>query len=219
MVNFFYLDDYDAVAAENTERSGGTAVLAEAMYPVGDVAEGEGGKSTSRLTEELDLVQEHANGTASSSGSAILSTHAKMYSLGSKYNIPSLQAVALNKFENAAKSHLDKDDFAAATRVAFGTTPDTDNDLRALLMGVILDNMYELLRHAEFVNAINDIDGLVLELLKYQTAKRFAKRIAYRVCGTSMAKTCAGSSKRNAHSFVSCDCDSDSYCGRCPNPW
>lgn len=218
MIDFLYLDDYEPVVVPSTKdcdlkaadptENGSRGQDVEEDNPPGDAS-------------EKHLPPACAYDIAGSSGNGLLLMHAKMYALGSKYDISPLQAAALEKFEKVAKHDLDKDDLAAAIGIVFGSTPESDTGLRSLLMQVLLDNLHNLLNHAIFVNSIDNTDGLVLQLLKEQTYRRFTKRIACRVCGTSKARPCNGSSSRNRHSYVTCDCDEDNdgCCGSCSRHW
>ena len=151
-------------------------------------------------------------------GGGVLTMHSKMYVLGLKYHIPSLQTTSLSKFDAAAKQDWETDDLATAIPIVFGNTPESDTLLQNLLIQVILKHLYKLLGNQTFTNTINQIEGLLMELLRRKTLLHYNK-IACSICGGSIARTCAGSSKRNPHSFVSCDCDGRTYCATCPRPW
>ena len=141
----------------------------------------------------------------------LLAIHSRLYGLGSKYDIAPLLAAALKRFQSAAKHGVDKEDLALAIRITFGSTSKTDRGLRDLVMQVIFDNICDLLEYESFVNAIKNINGLMLKILKYQTYKRFVKKIACRI-------SCAASSNRNRHSFVSCDFNYETCCDNCHKP-
>ena len=115
----------------------------------------------------------------------LLAIHSRLYGLGSKYDIAPLLAAALKRFQSAAKHGVDKEDLALAIRITFGSTSKTDRGLRDLVMQVIFDNICDLLEYESFVNAIKNLNGLMLKIVKYQTYKRFVKKIACRICGTS----------------------------------
>ncbi len=151
-------------------------------------------------------------------GGGVLTMHSKMYVLGLKYHIPSLQTMSLSKFDAAAKQDWETDDLAEAIPIVFGNTPDSDTLLRNHLIQVILKHLHKLVGDQAFANAINQVEGLLMELLREKTLLHY-NRIACSICGGSKARTCAGSSNRNRHSFVSCDCDRREYCVTCPRRW
>ncbi|KAI7153323.1 hypothetical protein KC349_g8457 [Hortaea werneckii] len=70
--------------------------------------------------------------------------HAKVYALGSKYQIPSLQSASLKKFEEAANLAWDTDEFVHAVHLVHSTTPDSDKGLRNITASVILEHDDEL---------------------------------------------------------------------------
>ena len=148
-------------------------------------------------------------------GGGVLTMHSKMYVMGLKYHIPSLQKTSLSKFDAAAKQDWETDDLSTAIPIVFGNTPESDTLLRNLLIQVILKHLYKLLDDQAFANAINQVEGLLMDLLREKTFLHYNK-IACSICGGSEARTCAGSSNRNSHSFVSCDCDGRTYCATCP---
>lgn len=154
----------------------------------------------------------------SSLGGGVLTMHSKMYVLGLKYHIPSLQTTSVSKFDAAAKQYWETDDLATALPIVFGSTPESDTLLRNLLIQIILKHLHKLLRDQAFANAINQVEGLLMKLLREKILLHHNK-IACSICGRSKARICARSSNRNPHSFVSCDCDSREYCATCPRPW
>lgn len=147
--------------------------------------------------------------------------HSKTYPVRSKYNVPPLQAAALKKSGGVAKHSLERKDIAKAIPVILGSTPESDTALRSLAMRVLLHDLHQPLNQVEFIDYIEDTEGLVLKLLKKQMYGKFTKSIACRVCGTSKARRCNGSLNRNPRSYVACDCDEeiDGYCGSCSKHW
>ncbi|KAI7505191.1 hypothetical protein KC347_g8081 [Hortaea werneckii] len=70
--------------------------------------------------------------------------HAKVYALGSKYQIPSLQSTSLKKFEAAVALAWDSEEFVHAVHLVHTTTPDADKSLRDVTARVILEHDEEL---------------------------------------------------------------------------
>ena len=75
--------------------------------------------------------------------------------------------------------------------IVFGNTPESDTLLRNLLIQVILKHLFKLLGDQAFANAINQVEGLLMELLREETLLHYYK-IACSICGGSKARTCAG---------------------------
>ena len=144
-----------------------------------------------------------------------LAKHSLMYVLGLKYDFRRLQTAALSKFEATAKVKWTNENLTSVLPIVFGSRPESDEGLRKSLMNVILNNLPDLLGDPVFEKAIEGIDGLTLELLKKQTLARSEKKIACKACGTSKAQTCAASSRKNPHAFVTCDCKYTPYCSDC----
>ena len=168
------------------------------------VASSSGGPQDRTENSVDDILHSAVRQTNEVFGIGPLTMHSKMYALGSKYGIPNLQALASSKFESSAKGRLGTDDLATAIPVVFGNTTESDDGLRSLLERVLLKNL-------PFENVIQNIDGLLLNLLKQQTQTR-GNKIACSMCGTSTAKACAG---RNKYYFMTFDCESRTYCGNC----
>ena len=151
-------------------------------------------------------------------GGGVLTMHCKMYVLGLKYHIPSLQTTSLSKFDAAAKQDWETDDLATDILIVLVNTPDSYTLPRNLVIQVILKHLHKLLGDQAFANAINQVEGLLMKLLWEKTLLHYNK-IACSICGGSKARTCAGSSNRSRHSFVSRNCDSRECCATCTKSW
>ncbi|KAI7265124.1 hypothetical protein KC345_g8569 [Hortaea werneckii] len=66
--------------------------------------------------------------------------HAKVYALGGKYQIPSLQSTSLKKFEEAAVLAWDSEEFVHAVHLVYSTTPDSDKGLRGITARLTLEH-------------------------------------------------------------------------------
>ncbi|KAM3424141.1 hypothetical protein BST61_g11314 [Cercospora zeina] len=85
--------------------------------------------------------------------------HAKVYSAGCKYNIPTLKMAAVDKFRTAAKLHWELDVFCEAVRIVFTTTPNSDNELREVVATIICS-------HNTILGASTEIDEANSRLAK-----------------------------------------------------
>ncbi|KAI7376996.1 hypothetical protein KC336_g19652, partial [Hortaea werneckii] len=97
--------------------------------------------------------------------------HAKVYALGCKYQIPSLQSTSVKKFEEAATLAWATDEFVHAVHLIYSTTPDSDTALREVAARVILEHDDELCNKPAMEAVIRSFDGLAYNLFKKQ-AKR-----------------------------------------------
>jgi len=95
-----------------------------------------------------------------------LLTHAKVYSLGEKYLIDGLKALALQKFETAAEKHWQKDDFLNAAREAYTSTIETDRGLKDAVTAAIYAHS-DLLGQEEVQNVFRELNTLAYDLLMY----------------------------------------------------
>ena len=107
------------------------------------------------------------------SGDCNVLMHAKMYTLGSKYMIESLKAIALQKFTEAVKYAWNHPDFIVAVRVVYTTTPHSDKGLREVALRTLLDHSAILSRKDDLEACICSMDGLAYEMFRI-VVKRFA---------------------------------------------
>ncbi|KAI7103774.1 hypothetical protein KC340_g7823 [Hortaea werneckii] len=159
-----------------------------------------------------------------STGDAGAIMHAKVYALGSKYQIPSLQSASLKKFEEAANLVWATDEFVHAVHLVHSTTPDSDKGLRDITARVILEHDNELCNKPAMEAVIKSFDGLAYNLMKEQTKRpKKTKGPKCLTCGNVRVQVC-GSNRRYQNycgrSFVCCDCyDKDQnggyYCPEC----
>ncbi|KAI7237999.1 hypothetical protein KC330_g2867 [Hortaea werneckii] len=91
---------------------------------------------------------------------------AKVYALGSKYQIPSLQSASLKKFEKAANLAWDTDRFVHAVHLVHSTTTDSDKGLRDITAHVIMEHDDELCNKPAMEAVIRNFDGLAYSLMK-----------------------------------------------------
>ncbi|KAF2768374.1 hypothetical protein EJ03DRAFT_274372, partial [Teratosphaeria nubilosa] len=91
--------------------------------------------------------------------------HAKMYVLGSKYSIPSLQAVELGKSSEAASYNWRADDFVTTTGLVYTSTQEQDKSLRDIVAKIIIKFMPEM------DSKVRSISGLAYDLLALQSAE------------------------------------------------
>lgn len=96
--------------------------------------------SLSSRHHELDIA---ANEPPSRQEAAVL--HAEMYALGEKYLIPDLKAYAKKEFGKSFAS-LPRTQLRLIVCAVYTLTPDTDRDLRDLVVGFAAENIVSLLQ-------------------------------------------------------------------------
>ncbi|RMY31081.1 hypothetical protein D0866_07544 [Hortaea werneckii] len=156
------------------------------------------------------------------SGDAGAIMHAKVYALGSKYQIPSLQNASLKKFEEAAVVAWATDEFVHAVHLVHSTTPDSDKGLRDITARVILEHDDELCNKPAMEAVIRNFDGLAYNLMKEQTKRpKKTEGPTCLTCGKVRVQACSGYHDYYcSRNFVCCDCyDKDKnggyYCPEC----
>lgn len=76
-----------------------------------------------------------------------LTTHAKVYALGEKYDIKGLKTVALEKFKKEANVHWDSDDFITAIEEVYTSTVANDRGMRNAVVEAIYEHhVYALIK-------------------------------------------------------------------------
>lgn len=99
-----------------------------------------------------------------------LLTHAKVYSVGEKYLIGGLKALALQKFEAAAKKPGKTNDLLNAAREAYTFTIETDRGLRDAVIAAFYAHS-DLLKQEEVQDLFRDLNMLAFDLLMYVKGK------------------------------------------------
>ncbi|KAK5170565.1 uncharacterized protein LTR77_005153 [Saxophila tyrrhenica] len=128
------------------------------------------------------------------SGDCNVVMHAKMYALGSKYGIKSLQDVAKIKFSEAACYAWNDRRFVDAIQVVYTTTPDEDKGLRDITTRTIHEHCAQLVRKPRVAVCMHSINGLAFDLLVRQTTPEVVR----------LPPLCSGCLK-----------ESTAYCPRC----
>lgn len=145
---------------------------------------------------------------------------AKVYALGCKYQIPSLQSTSLTKFEEAAALAWDSEEFAHAVHLVHTITPDSDKGLRDVTVWVIHEHDDELYNKPAMEAVIKNSNGLAFDLLKEQTNRRKnMKGPRCPKCGIVYIRLCSNRLSCN-NQFIYCDCyqgedDGGYYCEIC----
>lgn len=98
-----------------------------------------------------------------------LTMHTRLYALAAKYGIKSLKSVAIAKMHNARQGTWDREDFAKAIAVTFGSTQDGDRGMRAVIIQTILECSSNLVNDPIIEKAVNAVEGLPFELFKQQS--------------------------------------------------
>ena len=89
-------------------------------------------------------------------GGRPLLVNAKMYSIGDKYNIPTLKTLATEKFSAALGASWDIVGFPEVIETVYTTTPGSDRGLRDCLAPVLVEHKKELHDHEGFVGLVRN---------------------------------------------------------------
>lgn len=145
----------------------------------------------------------------------LLPVHAKVFALGSKYDIPHLQRRSLAKFKADARL-WSKDELIESIPLAFNTTLD-NSSLRVAIKVIITENCALLADDLAFEDAVNGIEGLAFELFRLQTHHSRGQRICLG-CNSVYESRCAVKGcpldpfSRDRHT-----CDKGGLCVHCHN--
>jgi speckle-type POZ protein len=80
----------------------------------------------------------------------------KVYSIADKYDVVALKSRAKEKFEKAAKSCWDMEDFPLAISEVYSSTPATDRGLRDLVVEIVCTHIDALLVKQDFRNLLEE---------------------------------------------------------------
>lgn len=93
--------------------------------------------------------------------------HTKVYALAEKYDIPSLKALARQKFEMAVACNYDSPELPEAIEEIYCSTLDTDRGLRDIILELF--NCYpQLATTPDILQVIKDLPSLAMELFKLE---------------------------------------------------
>ncbi|KAL1969168.1 hypothetical protein VTN77DRAFT_422 [Rasamsonia byssochlamydoides] len=104
---------------------------------------------------------------------------AKVYAIAEKFGIPSLKDEVKTMFTSQVKETWNSEDFPPAVAEVYATTPQTDRGLRDVVTDVACEHIKDLLKKEDFVQAVLEGDGFVIDLLsrlndKLELQKRFS---------------------------------------------
>lgn len=94
-----------------------------------------------------------------------LLTHAKVFAIALKYQIPALRALAVAKFAAAIERGWNHDSLAEVITLVYTSTPDEVKELRSIIVETLLAHD-TLLDKPEVESAVCDISTLAYQLLK-----------------------------------------------------
>ncbi|EMC94017.1 hypothetical protein BAUCODRAFT_158650 [Baudoinia panamericana UAMH 10762] len=197
MIDFLYKHDYTATRVVVTEDEAHITAYAKESQTAGSFFPAFHGLSGSQWPSKH-------NDKVTPTGDCNTVMHAKMYALGSKYGIHSLQDAALGKFMKAATYAWNSEAFVVALRLVYTTTPENDKGLRNVATQTLLRHEDVLLRKGSMEKCMRSIDGLAYDLLKAkQTMKPDTNGPCCNTCGTANVKLCCNCHEQS----VSCNCD------------
>lgn len=200
MVNFLYRHDYTPARVHITSEEANQGMATKVETP----------------TRQNNYHQQQTKPAPvlKPSGDCNTAMHAKVYALGSKYGIRSLQAVAKIKFAEAATYAWNNSTFIEAIDLVYKNTPDDDKGLRDIVARTIIDHSAVLTPKAGVEACVRNIDGLAFDLLKLKsTSKPDVDGPSCNKCGSSKVGRCPYCCQH----IVSCDCNTESACSKCQN--
>ena len=117
-----------------------------------------------------------SSSTDAASPRNFLGLHARLFALGSKYEIPQLHMVSLAKFRIEMERTWQQPDFIKAIRIAFETAPET-NGLRDIIKSTIVEKGSQLANDPDFNEVVGDIPGLGTVLFEQKCQWADAQRV------------------------------------------
>jgi hypothetical protein len=162
MVDHFYLGDYDPRTCLAPDQ------VPSIEYGVGGTNE----HSVELQTKPPDMDDEWLapddrplpDLTRNGADAISLEMHAKVFAIALKYDIDSLEQTARKKFKDHMKCEWWMADLITAIGIVFHHTPDHEIELRDALKDAIVRRAVYLLRHPDFKEAVEGVDGLSYEL-------------------------------------------------------
>jgi speckle-type POZ protein len=96
--------------------------------------------------------------------------NAKVYSIADKYDVMALKSQAKEKFEKAAKSCWNMEDFPPAISEVYSSTPATDRGLRGLVVEISCTHIDALLARQDFRNVLEETVGFAADVTQFMAA-------------------------------------------------
>jgi speckle-type POZ protein len=90
--------------------------------------------------------------------------NAKVYSIADKYDVVALKSQAKEKFEKAAESCWNMEDFPPAISEVYSSTPATDRGLRGLVVDISYTHIDALLARQDFRNVLEETVGFAADV-------------------------------------------------------
>lgn len=120
------------------------------------------------------LADSSENSTSSNPQAEIV-THAKMFAVAIKYQVPGLRIFTRRAFREAFHTEWNSDAFAEVITIVFTSTPEDATDLRDMVLDKIHDQFPTLKNKPEVEEAITSTPGLVFAMLKRKCDGRTVK--------------------------------------------
>ena len=93
--------------------------------------------------------------------------HVKVYSIADKYDVVALKSQAKEKFEKAAQSCWNMEDFPPAISEVYSSTPATDRGLRDLVVEIVCTHIDALLLRQDFRNVLEETIGFAADVTQF----------------------------------------------------
>lgn len=91
---------------------------------------------------------------------------ARVYGVAEKYGVGELKQRAKAKFEHAASTCWDMDDFPHVVQEVYGSTHSTVRDLRDQVVGVARKKIHRLLEKEEFREVLEECVGFAADMVQ-----------------------------------------------------
>lgn len=157
MIDFFYYTTYDVSTAPSSVV--GSDEVDHLERPVSEASRA---SDTTEHGNEPTISEKHTDAPAQNH----LSTHAKVYALASKYDVPKLRSMASKNFQIACGSYWELGNIIDAMNIVFKTTAPNDLTLRKILRQTLAEKSVDLVHENSFREAVESIDGLSFDLFQ-----------------------------------------------------
>lgn len=211
MIDFLYTNEYRAPMLPAFSSDPSASLGSGASVGIGQPATQYAPTIPSPESSTVSGESAHSGAALDLSIDCNIIMHAKMYAIGTKYDIASLKAAAREKFSTAIEHAWDRPVFARVIRLVFSTTADEDEGLRNQLVEIIQRNESALACNPDVEAAILSIDKLSYRLWKANaTRDNTSKGPKCLVCGNAYTQRCQDRPCKRY--FVSCDCGLFMFC-------
>jgi hypothetical protein len=125
-----------------------------------------------------------------------LLTHAKVYVMAEKYDVPALKALSKEKYEAAVSTAWNDFIFTKSLKLIYDETPDSDRVMRDIAAKAAASHLAQLLERGEFLGLCKTNGEIGVDILKASLSSTAIDEVDAGRCSRPYCKHCGSNSMK-----------------------